>query len=88
MNGLLINVVGGIPFSIFPFFFFFFFWLEVEAAVRWVNGLRVNRVRQMSPRHSLYLFSTNKDVIKNKFHFYVLARPTGGKDSWPNRIGP
>lgn len=23
---------------------------------------------------TLYLFSLNKDVIKNKFHFYVLAR--------------
>lgn len=37
---------------------------------------------------TLYLFSPNKDVIKNKFHFYVLAQARGGKDSWPIRIGP
>jgi len=41
MNGLLINVVGGIPFSIFPFFFFFFFLVgsgSGSALGEWVEG--------------------------------------------------
>lgn len=37
--------------------------------------------------NTLYLFSLNKDVIKNKFHFYVLARPERKRfmahSNWP-----